>query len=220
VTRGAGKDSSSGDAVAFRLRSREARFGGQFVLIAERLVEEAQLLAETLGCDTRERRRLAAAVQDVDRAVGAATHGVLRALAAAFVTPIDRVDVYRLVWELRNCSRRMEAVVDLITVFELGSLPSGMTDQVGHVVRAADLTREVMPRLGQTRVMSEAWTELTLVRTQARQVHHGLLVELTAVPGDPCQCTRLLAVGSGLDEVVAAFEGVAHVLEQIVVKES
>lgn len=206
--------------MAFKLRSREARFREQFALIAARLVDGAQVLAESLGTDDEGRRLLAARMQDIDQAASAATRAVLRSLAAAFVTPFDRVDVYRLAWAMRTCSARMESVADLMALFELGTLPVGMSDQVNEVSRAAELTCHVMPRLGRTNVMSEAWSELALVRAQAREAHHRLLVELTATPMEATRLARLLAVAQGLDDSVRAYEGVAHVLEQIVVKES
>lgn len=206
--------------MAFRLRSREVRFRAQFTAIAVHLADGAQLLAELLGSDRARRQDLADRMQELDQEVVGATHGILRTLAAAFVTPFDRVDVYRLAWSMRSCSRRMDSVVDLMIVYDLEALPSGMTEQIRNIVRAADLTREAMPLLGRTRALSEAWDELTLVRTQSREANHRVLADLTREGGEVGSIIRLVTVAQALDEVVRAFEDVAHVLAQIVVKES
>jgi len=196
------------------------RFRAQFTAIAVHLADGAQLLAELLGSDRARRQDLADRMQELDQEVVGATHGILRTLAAAFVTPFDRVDVYRLAWSMRSCSRRMDSVVDLMIVYDLEALPSGMTEQIRNIVRAADLTREAMPLLGRTRALSEAWDELTLVRTQSREANHRVLADLTREGGEVGSIIRLVTVAQALDEVVRAFEDVAHVLAQIVVKES
>jgi uncharacterized protein Yka (UPF0111/DUF47 family) len=203
-----------------RLRRREPRFGEQYTAIAESLADGSQLLAELLGSDQADRVVLHERMREIDQSVTIATRGVLRSLAAAFVTPFDRVDVYRLGWALRLCSRQIDAVVDLVTLFDLGPLPDPITDQVELVVRAADLTVEAMPLLGRMKAMSQMWLELTRVRAQAGETHRRILAELTTSTPDPAALTRLLAVTRGLDDVVQAFEDVAYVLEQIVVKES
>lgn len=202
-----------------RLRPREARFTDRFVVLADGLADGARLLAELLATDQAGREVLARQMRETDQRVEEATHAVLRELAAAFVTPIDRVDVYRLAWALRLCSRELDALVDQTTQFRMGLLPEAITDQVVLVGRAAEATAEAMPRLGRLRAMSQTWLELTRLRKQSAELHRATLVGLTSLGGEPAVQQRLLRVEDGLQAVVAAFEGVAHLLEQIVVKE-
>lgn len=203
----------------FRLQ-RESRFVDLFVEAAGHLATAVELLAELLGADQGGREALSARMREVDQATEATTHAVLRELSAAFVTPIDRIDVFRLAWALRSCSRRIDAVVDQVTLFHLGELPQGATDQVQLLSRAADLTSQVMPQLPRMRAVSEVWIELTRLRKQAGQQHRRLLTDLTAGVGDPAVLARLTIVAQGLEDVAQGFEDVAHALETVVVKET
>lgn len=203
----------------FRLQ-RESRFVDLFVEVAGHLVTAVELLAELLGADQAGREALTERMREVDQATEAATHAVLRELSAAFVTPIDRIDVYRLAWSLRACSRRIDALIDQTTLFGLGELPTGATDQVQLLSRAADLTREVMPQLNRMRAVSEVWIELTRLRKQAGRQHRRMLADLTAGPYDQVVLMRLTIVAQGLDEAAQGFEDIAYALETIVVKET
>jgi uncharacterized protein Yka (UPF0111/DUF47 family) len=205
--------------VPFRLQ-RESRFVDLFVEVAGHLVTGVELLAELLGADQAGREALAVRMREVDQGVEAGTHALLRELSAAFVTPVDRIDVYRLAWALRSCSRRVDALIDQVTLFGLGELPAGATDQVQLLSRAADLTREVMPQLNRLRAVSEVWIELTRLRKQAGQQHRRMLTDLTAGAHDQVVLLRLTIVAQGLEDVAQGFEDVAHALETIVVKET
>jgi uncharacterized protein Yka (UPF0111/DUF47 family) len=205
--------------VSFRLQ-RESRFVDLFVESAGGLVTAVELLAELLGADQPGREALAARMREVDQQVEASTHAVLRELSAAFVTPVDRIDVYRLAWALRACSRRIDALIDQATLFGLGQLPAEATDQVQLLARAADLTRDVMPQLNRMRALSEVWIELTRLRKQAGTLHRRMLTDLTAAGADPARLMRLSIVAQALQDVAQGFEDVAHALETIVVKET
>lgn len=203
-----------------RLRPREARFTDRFCDLGAHLVTGSHLLAEVLGADLAARPDLAERMREVDQQAEEATHAVLRELAAAFVTPFDRVDVYRLAWAMRLCSRSVDAACEQIALFGLERVPAGLTDQVVLVGRAADLVLEAMPRLGRVTTMTQTWTEVTRLAKQSGEAHRRFLVSHTAAAGeDPVGFQRGLLAEAGVREAVAAYEGVAHVLEQIVVKE-
>jgi len=203
-----------------RIRPREARFSDGFSALATHLVAGAHVLAEVLGVDQPGRVELAERMREVDQQAEEATHAVLRELAAAFVTPLDRVDVFRLAWGMRLCSRQTDSVIDQVALFGMGALPGGVTEQVVLIGRAADLTFDAVPRLGRVRAMSQVWIEMTRLVKQSGEVHRRLVAGLLVPTAeDDVALERLLRVADGVAAVMAAYEHVADVLEQIVVKE-
>ncbi len=203
----------------FRLRRTDARLGDLLADLARHVVTGAQLLAEILGTEQEAREATAARLRDVDQASEAAAHAVLRRLAAAFVTPIDRVDVYRIAWALRTVAARMDAAADEIALFDLGELPPEMTDLVQLIVRAADLTAHAVPRLSRPALLSDPWIELTRLGKQAGQAHRRFLAEVTSPGADPATVVRMVAAAQALRRVVEAFEDVAAGLQTVAVKE-
>ena len=210
---------ASESPLPLRIRPREARFGEGFSSLAGHLVSGAHVVAEALGADQAARLELAHQMREVDQQAEEAAHGILRELAAAFVTPIDRVDVFRLAWGMRLCSRQTDAVVDQVALFGMGVLPGGVTDQVVLIGRAADLTLEAMPRLGRVRAMSQVWIEMMRLVKQSGEVHRQLIASLLVPTTDDVALERLLRVADGVAAAMAAYEHVGDVLEQIVVKE-
>jgi hypothetical protein len=204
----------------FRLRRDESRLGDLLMAQARLVVESAQHLAAALDGDQAARVESARLLQEGDYAAEAASHAVLRALTAAFVTPFDRADVYRLCWTMRKCAARMDAAGDELALFVLGDLPLGATDLVQLVVRAADVTADSIPRLGQPQTLVDPWIELTRLGKQSGQAHRRLLAEATSMTSDPVRLIQYTAVAQSLRRVVEAFEDVADALQTVAVKES
>jgi hypothetical protein len=205
--------------VAFRLRPHDARFGDLLAALSGHLGDGAQLLAEMLGGDPDEQQATAQRLLVVDQDAEAAAHAVLRALSAAFVTPFDRVDIYRVAWSMRMCTARMSAVADEIVLFEIAEPPPGVTDLVQLVVRAAEVTMQAVPRLGRPRLLVDPWIELTRLGKQAGQAHRRLLADITSTTKDPAELVRLTALAQSLLRVVNSFEEVAHAFQTVSVKE-
>lgn len=205
--------------MAFRLRPHDARFGDLLAALSGHLGDGAQLLAEMLGGDPDEQQATAQRLLDVDQDAEAAAHAVLRALSAAFVTPFDRVDIYRVAWSMRMCTARMSAVADEIVLFEIVEPPAGVTDLVQLVVRAAEVTMQAVPRLGRPRLLVDPWIELTRLGKQAGQAHRRLLADITSTAKEPAELVRLTALAQSLLRVVNSFEEVAHAFQTVSVKE-
>lgn len=205
--------------MAFRLRPHDARFGDLLAALSGHLGDGAQLLAEMLGGDPEEQLATAQRLLDVDQDAEAAAHAVLRALSAAFVTPFDRVDIYRVAWSMRMCTARMSAVADEIVLFEIVEPPAGVTDLVQLVVRAAEVTMQAVPRLGRPRLLVDPWIELTRLGKQAGQAHRRLLADITSTAKEPAELVRLTALAQSLLRVVNSFEEVAHAFQTVSVKE-
>lgn len=207
-----------GADVALRLRPGEPRLGELLVTLTHHVAAGAQLMAEALGGDQAGRNKIAGRMQAVDQDAEASMHAVLRALSATYVTPFDREDVYRVAWALRQCVARMDAVVDEIVLFHLGDVTDGITELVTFAVRAAELTREAVPRLTQPRGLADPWIELTRLGKQAGREHRRLLAEVTALP-EPTTTIRLVALATALCGVIEAFEDITHALQTVAVKE-
>ena len=203
----------------FRVHRRDPQLGDLLAELAGYLVAGAQLLSEVLTAELPARDATAARLREVDHAAEAAAHAVLRVLSASFVTPFDRADVYRVSWAMRSCLGRMEAAADEITLFRLAPVPPGVSELVLLVVRAADTTRQALPRLSHPADLADSWIELTRMGKQAGQAHRRLLADVTSTAQDQAVLIRLVTVAQSLRRVVEAFEEVANALQTVAVKE-
>jgi predicted phosphate transport protein (TIGR00153 family) len=206
--------------VRIRLTPQDTSFYDLFARSAGHLVEGSALLTQLVGADPYGREDLAKRLREAEHAADESTHELLRKVNSSFITPFDREDIYLLASNLDDCMDMMEAAGDLIVLYQIGALPSGVSTQVEVLVRMSELTAQAMPRLRSMKDLAEYWIEINRLENQADQVYRRLLAEL--FNGD-LKATAIMKLKEVIDELEAAadaFEKVAHTVEGIAVKES
>jgi predicted phosphate transport protein (TIGR00153 family) len=206
--------------VRLRLTPRETSFYDMFATSANNLVTAAKLLKDMLGADAVGREDLATKMRAAEHAGDDATHAILRQLNGTFITPFDREDIYRLAARLDDCMDYMEAAVDLVMLYKIDELPSGIADQIQVLERCAELTAEAMPRLRSMKDLSEYWIEVNRLENQADQVYRKMLAQIFDGQTDALTVLKLKEVIDQLEGAADAFENVANMIETIAVKES
>ena len=202
------------------LTPKETSFYDLFAKSADNLVVGASLLTELLSTPKADRVAIADRMREVEHAGDEATHAIYRQLNSSFITPFDREDIYTLASRLDDVMDSMEAAVDLVTLYQIDELPSGVTGQVDVLVRAADLTAEAMPRLRSMKDLTEYWIEINRLENQADQIYRKLLAHLFSGEYDALTVMKLREVVENLEEAADGFEHVANTIETIAVKES
>lgn len=203
----------------FRLRRDEARFGALLADLATKLADATRLLAELLGESGAELRSALPAVREVDQGADVALNAVLRALSSAFVTPFDRVDVYRVAWAMRLAITRICAAAEDVVDFELEELPAVVTDLVQLLVTAAEVGVRAVPLLQRPALLTDSAVELNRLGRQAREAQRQFVVDASDHPAEPAVLVRRVAVAQSLRRAVESFEDLAHALQTVAVKE-
>jgi len=206
--------------VRFRVRRDESRLGEALSQCARHVAAAAHHLATALDSDPDARAVAARRLQECDRASESAAHALLQGLAASFVTPFDRADVFRLGWAMRRATARIEAVGDTFEVLRLGELPARTAELVQLVVQASDLIASAVPRLGDPGTLAGPWVDLTTEVRQAGRVHRRLIMDITTTIADPAMLARHLEAAASLRRVVEALDAVADEVQTVVVTES
>ncbi len=203
----------------FRLRRDEARFGALLADLATTLADATRLLSELLGDSQAELRSALPAVRKVDQSADVALNAVLRALSSAFVTPFDRVDVYRVAWAMRLATTRICAAAEDVVDFELEELPAVVTDLVQLLVTAAEVAVQAVPLLQRPALLTDSAIELNRLGRQAREAQRQFVVDASDHPAEPVVLVRRVAVAQSLRRAVESFEDLAHALQTVAVKE-
>jgi predicted phosphate transport protein (TIGR00153 family) len=203
-----------------RLTPQDTSFYDLFARSASHLVEGSTTLAKLLGADREGRELLAEHMRDLEHQADESTHEIMRRLNTTFVTPFDREDIYSLASGLDDCMDLMEAATDLIVLYKIDELPSGVADQVQVLQRQAELTAEAMPRLRSMKDLADYWVEINRLENQADRAYRRLLAELFDGATDAVHLLKVKEVVEELEAAADAFEKVANTVEQIAVKES
>jgi uncharacterized protein Yka (UPF0111/DUF47 family) len=203
-----------------RLRRDESLLGEALSASARHLAAAARQLAAALDTEPEARAASTRRLRELDHDAEASAHAVIQGLAASFVTPFDRADVFRIGWSIRRVTARIDAAGDTIEVLRIGDLPGRAADLVQLIVRACDLVAAAVPRLGTPGNLAGAWVDLTGVIKQSGQVHRRLLLDVTSTVADPAQLARTVEAAGALRRVVEALDALADTLQTVVVTES
>jgi len=206
--------------VRLRLTPQDNSFYELFAATGGILVEATTVLAEVLGSDQTRREELAQRMEEIEHAGDESAHAVMRRLNSSFVTPFDREDIYQLASRLDDCLDLMQAAVDLMVLYRVGTLPDAVSELVQVLTRQAELTADAMPRLRSLADLADYWVEINRLENQADSVYRRLLVKLFDGEYDAIEIMKHKEIIETLEEAADAFEHVAHTVETIAVKES
>jgi uncharacterized protein len=205
--------------VALRFRPADTTFYDLFTQSAGHLLEGAALLAEMLG-DGNDREAIAKRMRDAEHAADETTHAIVRRVNSTFVTPFDREDIYSLASGMDDIMDFMEEAVDLVLLYEVSRLPKELANQVEVIQRCADLTAAAMPRLRSMSDLEEYWIEVNRLENLGDKSYRRILAKLFSGKYEALEVLKLKDVVDSLEAAIDAFERVANIIEQLVVKES
>jgi uncharacterized protein len=206
-------------AVALRFRPADTTFYDLFSQAAKHLVDGAALLAEMLG-EGNDRESIAQRMRDAEHAADETTHHIIKRVNSTFVTPFDREDIYALASGLDDVMDFMEEAVDLILLYEVVKLPKELANQVEVIQRCAELTAASMPRLRAMTDLEEYWIEINRLENLGDKSYRRILAKLFSGKYEALEVMKLKDVVDSLEAAIDAFERVANIVEQLVVKES
>jgi predicted phosphate transport protein (TIGR00153 family) len=205
--------------VALRFRPVDTTFYDLLTTSAKQLVIGASLLAEMLPT-TGDRKNIADRMREQEHLADEATHDIIKRVNKTFVTPFDREDIYALASGLDDVMDFMEEAVDLVLLYEVQELPSELADQVEVLRRCADLTAETMPRLKTMQALDDYWIEINRLENAGDKSYRRILAKLFSGQYEALEVLKLKDIVDALEDAIDAFETVANIIEQIVVKES
>ncbi len=206
--------------MAFRFRPVDASFYDLFRESSEHLVVGAALLAEMLAAEGVDREDIARRMREAEHAADETMHAIVKRVNSTFVTPFDREDIYSLASGLDDVMDMMDEAVDLILLYEVKTMPAELSNQIEVIQRCAELTREAMPRLQSMGDLEDYWIEINRLENQGDKSYRRTLANLFSGDFKAIEVLKLKDIVTSLEGAIDAFEKVANIIEQIVVKES
>ena len=187
---------------------------------ANHLVKGAELLAKIHAAEPERRKELRDELHDVEQACDEVTHKISSRLNQTFVTPLDRDDITYISGRLDDCMDYMDEAGDLIVLYKVDRLPSGVAEQLNVIQRCCDLTAEAMPRLKTLGGLRDYWVEINRLENSGDQAYRRTLSSLFDSGLDPLEVIKLKDIIETLEKAVDSFERLANGVETIAIKES
>ncbi|GAA2242610.1 DUF47 family protein [Rarobacter faecitabidus] len=203
-----------------RLTPRDNTFFDLLAESAGHLVTGSNILAQILGADNGDRKKLVKQMSEIEHKGDEATHAIIKRLNSSFVTPFDRDDIYNLASALDDCLDYMDEAAERIVLYKINELPDRVEDQVEILRRMAELTATAMPRLRSMSELHDYWVEINRLENQADKAYRKLLSHMFDEISDPIELMKLREVVEVLEKAADAFEKTANFVETIAVKEA
>jgi uncharacterized protein len=203
-----------------RLTPRENSFFPMFVNQAHLIMVGADILARLIDAVPADRPDLARRLREVEHEADEQAHTIYDKINTSFVTPFDREDIYRLASRLDDVMDAMEAAGDLIVLYGVEKLPSGIHDQAALIQRAAQHCADAMPKLKDMKDLMQYWVVANELEGQADRTYRRLVAELFSGAYETLDVLKLKDIVDNLEEASDALEAVANMVETIAVKGS
>src|SRR4051794_34999090 len=167
-----------------------------------------------------DRQGIATRMREAEHAADETTHEIVRRVNSTFVTPFDREDIYALASSLDDVMDYMDEAVDLVNLYEVERLPKELANQVEGIQRCAELTAEARHRVRAMKTLEEYWIETNRLENAGDKSYRRILAKLFSGKYDALEVLKLKDIVDSLEKAIDAFEKVANIVEQLVVKES
>ncbi len=202
-----------------KFRPVDTTFYDLFTRSAQHLVVGAGLLTEMLA-DGADHEAVAQRMREAEHNADETTHEIIQKVNTTFVTPFDREDIYNLGGCLDDVLDMMDEAVDLILLYEVKTLPAELSTLVEVLQRCAEITAEAMPKLQSMKGLDEYWIEINRLENAGDKTFRRTLAMLFSGDFKAIEVLKLKDIVTSLEGAIDAFEKVAHIVEQIAVKES
>ncbi|WP_018132168.1 DUF47 domain-containing protein [Effusibacillus pohliae] len=146
------------------------------------------------------------------------THQIIRALNAAYMTPIDREDILALATTLDDILDGLEAASNRFDMFHIEAVDSFMLDFAANIVECSVQLEQAMKALNKKKMLEirQYTVRLNELENVGDKLMRDSVKSLFARTTDPVEIIRLKEVYEMLEGVSDSCEDVADILESIV----
>ncbi len=203
-----------------RLLPRDERFFELFAQLADHCAVAAVHLNALVTGPVAERADAVRAIKAVEHQADEVTHGIVRRLDRAFITPFDREDIHMLASRLDDVVDRVDSCARRFQIFRVDDIPEGarlMADVIQRV--GVELVRAVGAlEKGPPLTVLTACREIKRLEEEGDAIYHTWLGKLFEDHADPLMVIKWKELYDTLEKTLDSADDAANVLESVTIK--
>ena len=164
-----------------------------------------------------ERKNAAKKIKDIENRGDNITHGIMESLDKAFITPIDKEDIYRMATLLDDIIDLINAASVRMVIFKIAKVDS-------HIKALASVIQEIVKRVyygvigvSKLKNLNRFYIDAHTLENKADDAYH-LALEKLFEKKNPIEVIKYREIYEHLENVTDKCEDVANVIESIVMK--
>jgi predicted phosphate transport protein (TIGR00153 family) len=203
-------------------RRKEFDYFGMFIRAAEYSAQAADMLHKVLEeYDPDSLKDRMKEMHAVEHAADIAKHEMNRALARAFITPIEREDIMLLTQELDDVTDLIEDVLLRLYMFNVLSVREEALDFSTMIYRCCEAMEEMMREFRNFRksgLISEKIVEINRLEEEADALYTKAVRRLYLSSKDPVELMVWSEIFDRMERCCDTCEHVANLVESIIMK--
>ena len=203
-----------------RVTKKEAVFFQLFAEMADKIIEAATALEE-LMTNYNDVPNKVKAIENLEHECDLHAHKILKQLNAAFVTPIDREDIYLITKELDNITDSIDEVAHRFIMYNVKSIKPDSIEIAKLITRAAKELKDLMNELVHLKIsdtLKEKIIEVNRLENVGDDIFRSSVTKLFADETDALEVIKWKGIYSYLENALDACEEVADIVEGVVMK--
>lgn len=158
---------------------------------------------------------------DIEHECDLQVHTVFKKLNVAFITPIDREDIYLITKELDNIVDNIEKTADLFSIYNIKEIKPVTLDFVRllteSIIHLQKLVDELV-HIKTSKIIHNEIIEVNNIENQGDAIYKNELTKLFNEETNAVDILRWQGIFNNLESALDACEDVADIIEGVVMK--
>jgi uncharacterized protein Yka (UPF0111/DUF47 family) len=199
---------------------RDSSFFHLFETAAANVANAAQVLLN-LTCDPGEKIARTAELEDLEHRGDELTHDIIAELHRAFITPIDREDIFLIAKETDNIIDSMEAAAHRFVMFNISETTPAAQRLAQLISESSNVLVSIMHDLRKIKhivIDNKLVVEINRLENEGDNVYREAVKELYSGNYEPLVVIKWREIYDHLEDTLDALEDVANIVEGIAMK--
>ena len=192
------------------------RLFSEFAASVEKAAGDLLLMME--GFERSTAKAKAREILELEHVGDKIVHDIVKRLDKAFITPLDREDIYDLATTLDEIMDNIEATADALIIYRIETPLPHAVEQAAVLAKATTVLRGAIDKLEKRKGVREDCVEVNRLENDGDRIVRDAIAEL--FDGD-MKCTDIIKwkdIYETIEKAIDECEHVANTLESVVLK--
>jgi predicted phosphate transport protein (TIGR00153 family) len=203
-------------------KEKDSKFFYLFETAATNVANAAQTL-QNLTCDPTDKETKIDELEKLEHRGDELTHDIIAELHKAFITPIDREDIFLIAKETDNILDNIEATAHRFSMFNITKTNEAVQKMAKLIVASAHNLAEIMHdlrKINRIAIDNQLIVEINRLENEGDQIYRDAVKDLYSGDHDPLTVIKWREILDHLENTLDALEDVANIVEGIAMKNS
>jgi len=203
-----------------RITKKEAVFFVEFSEMIELALQSAKGLEDLMVNFTDIKAKIKA-IAELEHSCDVQVHKIIKQLNAAFITPIDREDIFLIAKEIDNIIDHIDETANHFIIFNVKKVKPGAIELSKLIVQSITNLQILFVELIKMKANDKIFKpiiEVNRIENQGDEIYRAELTKLFAEEGNAIEVIRWQGIYNYLEKALDSCEDVANIIEGVVMK--